>query len=384
MRTITHFFSAVASLLILSSCYNSEAKEQFNATIPLVDMNDYHNPETRERFIKGVSDALREVGFFAVINTGVDEEALDSAYSTAENFYRLPYAIKSRYYNPAINGQRGYVPGESAKGQAESDFKEFYHVGREQTDDTSKHLGYAHNIWPEEINLKDPLVTLYQALEKHMTPIQEAMALGIDQPKDFFIDKTTNGNTLLRSIHYPANPPSNQLWAAEHTDTGLFTILPRATADGLQVKNKQGEWITVKVPKNAFVINGADHLENLTNGEYRSGPHRVVSLGDNYERYSMVLFVHPRGDTDVSPTYTSIRRTGGSQRYPSATAWELLSERLADLGLASTSMLKELSASGLLEKQIDLGRASPEAMLAVYKAGFASEKVQNELKKLGY
>ena len=354
----------------------------FDSTIPVVDMQDYYNPETRDSFVQTVGNALKELGFFAVVNPGVDIEALDNAYNAAKAFFNQSLDAKFQCHDPEINGQRGYVPGESAKGQTFKDFKEFYHVGRELSGEELANINDEKNIWPETMNLKDPTNTLFKALEKHMIPIQEAIALAIGQPKGFFTEKTVKGNSLLRAIHYPASPPSNRIWAAEHTDINLFTILPRATADGLQVKNKKGKWITIKVPDNAFIINCGDQLQHITNGEFRSGPHRVVSMGENYERYSMVFFVHPRSFDDMSPLPACIERTGGKALYSKATTLEILSERLADLGIASPSLLKYLGESGFLERQIDMGKASPEAMVAVRDAGYASEKVLDELAKL--
>ena len=59
-------------------------------------------------------------------------------------------------------------------------------------------------------------------------------------------------------------------------------------------------------------------------------------------------------------------------------------ERLADLGLATDGMLKSLANSKVLERLMTVNRASPEAMEAVYKAGYASDKIKlalNQKKK---
>ncbi len=354
----------------------------FDSTIPVVNMEDYYHHETRDSFVEQVGNALRDVGFFAVINPGVDIKALDDAYRIAAEFFHQTQEYKFSTYRPEINQQRGYVPGESAKGQKFSDFKEFYHIGRELSEEDAKRLETYTNVWPENMDLKTPMNRLFDALEKHIIPLQEAMALAIGQPKDFFVEKTTEGNTILRAIHYPSNPPSNRIWAAAHTDINLFTILPRATAEGLQVQNKQGEWITVKVPENAFIVNGADELQHITNGEFRSGPHRVIAMGENYERFSMVLFVHPRNFDDMSPVPECIKRTGGKPRFAKAKAIEILAERLADLGIASESLLKFLGESGFLERQIEIGNASKDAMQAVCEAGYASAEVEQALNSI--
>ena len=372
----------IATLLMTASTLfgKIEAEEPvFDATIPVLDMNDYFHAETKDKFVKELYQALSEVGFFAVINTGVDPEILNAGYQACYGFFSLPLEQKMQINDPLLNGQRGYVPGESAKGAATGDFKEFYHVGRERDPKELESLGIVPNIWPKNFNLKQPLCALYSALENYGIVLEMAIAEAIGVPSDHFTQMTRDGELLLRAIHYPANPPKDRLWASEHTDIDLLTILPCATADGLQVQNKQGEWIDIRVPENAFIVNGGDMLENITNGEFRSGVHRVVAKDGSYERYSIVLFVHPRSQDRLDPLPACISRTGGVKKYANANRLELLEERLVDLGLASFPMMQDLAQSGLMERLIEVGRASPGAMKTLKEAGLASDAVLAEL-----
>jgi isopenicillin N synthase-like dioxygenase len=348
---------------------------QFDPTIPVLDMLDFHDPSRRGQFVADMAQALREVGFFAVLNPGVDMAALDRAYASAQAFFACSPREKLQVCDLSNNGQRGYVPGESAKGESTGDFKEFFHVGRTLTAEQEERLAYSPNLWPKTMELQSPLTELFSALEVHMLPLQEALAEALGEPANFLSDMTKEGDVLLRAIHYPPHPPEGQEWAAAHTDINLFTILPRATARGLQVQNEAGDWVDVIVPEGAFVVNCGDMLQNLSNGEFRSARHRVVDSGEGCDRYSMVLFVHPRSEDDLSPRPQCIARTGGVQKYPNANRLELLSERLVELGLASDSMVEYLAQSGLMERQLDLGRASPEAMQVIYERGLASERV---------
>jgi isopenicillin N synthase-like dioxygenase len=361
----------------------SSAVAEFDATIPVLDMKQYYRQETKEKFVKELYDALHEVGFFAIVNTGVNAEILDNGYRACFEYFALPFDEKMRSFSLSTNGQRGYVPGESAKGSHLGDFKEFYHVGRERSEEQARALSTWQNIWPSDFNLKDPLYSLFTALQEYTlslsSAISEAMGAGSGLLQEMIVD----GDVLMRAIHYPANPPKESFWAAEHTDIDLFTILPRATAEGLQVRNKEGEWIDVKVPENAFIVNGGDMLENITNGEFRSGLHRVVAKRDGYERYSLVFFVHPRSQDRLDPLQACIDRTGGVPKYAKATRLELLEERLVDLGLASPVMMQHLAESGLMERLIEVGRASPKAMKKLREAGLASEAVLAELLRLG-
>lgn len=258
--------------------------------------------------------------------------------------------------DPANNGQRGYVLSESAKGEENKDFKEFLHIGRELSEAKLEEVQGYPNLWPESMDLKEPMLALFEALEQGMVPLQEAFAALVKKSADYFAKMTKEGNCLLRAIHYPAHPPKGHVWAAQHTDIDLFTILPRASSRGLQIKNKEGKWVDVIVPDGAFIINAGDMLENVSNGLFRSAVHRVVDEGRDEDRFSIVFFVHARGGDDLSPLPYCINKSGGVQRYANGTEWDLFCERLADLGLASPKMLEDLCKSGFLERQIAVGR----------------------------
>jgi isopenicillin N synthase-like dioxygenase len=353
-----------------------------DSSIPVLDMRDYQNLERRPIFMEKLSNALKEVGFFAILHPGVDPKILDLAYDRAKEFFQLDQVTKRKIFHPELNGQRGYIPGESAKGASIGDFKEFLHIGRELPEIDLARLGMLRNIWPEEVSLKEPLTSLYTSLEEHFRPLEEAISTLLGKPADYLSSMTKESVTLLRAIHYFQSPPSEAYWASPHTDINLITILPRATAEGLQVKNKNGEWIDVVVPDGAFIVNSGDMLENLTNGMYRSGPHRVLAKHDGYERFSMVLFIHPRPTVRLDPLPECIEKTGGVRKYADATAFELLSERLVDLGLASRPLMEGLVNSGLMERLIEVGRASPKAMQKLKEEGLASDAMLLELEKL--
>lgn len=358
------------------------ANEDFHSSIPVLDMHDYYSIEKHDFFIDGLKEALREVGFFAVINTGMPNDVLDNAYEACYAYFAKPYEEKMRFYHPSLNGQRGYIPGESAKEETYVDFKEFFHMGREAPQELLEKHQIWQNVWPDDFDLKTPLVPFYEALEAYAIPIQEAFAEALNIETDFFTKMTKEGDCLLRAIHYPKNPPENALWAAEHTDIDLFTILPRATGDGLEVKNQNGEWIMVKVPENAFIVNAGDMLENISNGEFRSSQHRVRAQKSDYDRFSIVFFIHPRSSDRLDPIPSVVARSGGIQKYANATRLELLEERLVDLGLASRPMMQHLAESGLMERLIEKGRASKKAMLRLKEEGLASDIVLQALEKL--
>lgn len=357
----------------------SEDAVHIGDQIPVVDMKDLDSPLTRGRFIAGIKEAFSSYGFVRVRNPGLNQQTIDAAYKASEDFFALPLEEKLKI-RAANDGQRGFSPGEKAKGSGSVDIKEFCHIAREPN-------AYP-NKWPADGNFKEATCALFSGLEKYAVPLQEAMAeaLGLEN-KSIFSEMTKDGEVLLRTLHYFANPPAGTTWAAEHTDIDLFTILPRATAEGLEVE-KDGVWINVGVPakgdEDTFIINIGDMMESMSNGIFKSSKHRVVPpQGADIERYSMVLFVHPRPDDSIGPLRECIDQTGGVAKYAEATRNELLFERLIELGLLThEETITWYAESGHTDRQIDVGRASVQVMELLETKSLASEKVLAELNRI--
>jgi isopenicillin N synthase-like dioxygenase len=359
-------------------------QEHFDIRIPVVDMEDFYKPEKQDAFINTLYKALTEIGFFAVRNTGVDRDVIKKAYAQSETFFQRDAEYKMRCFLPNGHGQRGFVPGETAKGNRTKDFKEFYHIGRELPPEELMKWNLAPNVWPDQEGYKDAMVTLYSELEKYVIPLQEAIVMTINKnatskiPLETLNQMTEHGESLLRPIYYPALPQEqiaslDLVWAAEHTDIDLLSILPFATEKGLQVEIN-GQWLSVVVPDDAFVVNAGDFLRNLTNGLFVSAKHRVMAQEPNKPRYSMVLFVHPMADTSLAPLGACIEQTGGVQKFAPGTRLEFLWERLLELNIAP-NLLEPYSKTGHTERQIRFGKQSPQVVKMLIEKGLASEEV---------
>ena len=362
-------------LSVFCLCFASQ-----KPTIPMVDLNDYFRAETKDKFIEEVKEALHKVGFFAVKNSGMDQKILDDLYDSLQKFYAFDFETRMQVSADKTFGQRGFcVSGaETQKGLTKKDMKEYYMVGRSLDDQLLEKYGLYKNIWPTFIDFKTPAVKFFNHLEEYSELFQEIFSLALGQEKDFFKKICEYGNTSCRMLHYPKNISDEQgVWAGAHTDIDLFTILPRSTSEGLEVLNDEGNWVSAFVGEDALVINGGDFLEIFSNGYFRSSMHRVVKpQSPQDERYSCVHFVHPRSEEFLYPLNEWIKKTGGVKKYAKATRWEMLMERLADLELASDAILKELGESDLMDRLMEVGRASPDALRALVKAGYASEEVK--------
>ena len=72
-------------------------------------------------------------------------------------------------------------------------------------------------------------------------------------------------------------PLPGQLRAGIHTDYGIMTFVRGDdTPGGLQVKHRQGDWIDVHIPSDAFCCNIGDLMARWSNDRWVSTLHREI------------------------------------------------------------------------------------------------------------
>ncbi|PZX59730.1 isopenicillin N synthase-like dioxygenase [Algoriphagus ratkowskyi] len=316
--------------------------------IPSLDLADFTagTPAQKAAFVQKLGEAYQNIGFVAIKNHGLSQGLQDRLYGSIKDFFKLPDAIKENYEKPEIGFQRGYTGKgkEHAKGRNTGDLKEFYHVGQELSripDTDPIKSEYPPNIWPTELpEFENDANEAYRTLESAGKAMLQAIALSLDLDENFFEDKVAHGNSILRQIHYfpienPDAVPSDAVRAAEHGDINLITLLMGASADGLQVKRKDGKWIPITALPDQLVVNVGDMLERLTNKKLKSTIHRVVNPPRekmNTSRYSIPFFMHPRSEMDLTCLENCVD-TSHPKQYEDITAGEFLEERLRELGL---------------------------------------------------
>jgi isopenicillin N synthase-like dioxygenase len=312
-------------------------------SIPVLDLEDFTsgNEERRRAFIHGVGSALREVGFFALTNHTISPELIQDGYAAAAALFELDETTKKSYEIPGIKGQRAYTSfgKEHAKDSKAPDLKEFWHVGQELSLAQLAAKSYPPNVWPRELpSFRPVMLDLYSRLEQCALSLLEACALYIGEEAALIRNMAVDGNSILRLIHYPpvsADRNPSSIRAGAHEDINLITLLIEATASGLEILDRHGQWIPVTTPKGCIIVDAGDMLQNLTNGFFKSTTHRVVNPNNSRERrYSMPFFVHARGEVVLDPLPSCIAVTGGEQLHPNITADDYLMQRLKEIGLA--------------------------------------------------
>ncbi|MEI7037353.1 isopenicillin N synthase family dioxygenase [Fulvimonas yonginensis] len=306
--------------------------------VPTLDIRRYDTD--RDAFVAELGAAYRQFGFCCISGHGIPRELVEGAYQAFERFFALPTETKMKYHVPGSGGARGYTPFkvETAKDSRYPDLKEFWHIGREIPRDSRFAEVMPPNLWPQEVPEFKPYgYGLYEALDALGTRVLRALALHIGLPERYFDDKTDQGNSILRPIHYPPITEENipNVRAGAHEDINFITLLVGASAEGLEVLS-EGQWLPITTEGDAIVVNIGDMLQRLTNHVYPSTSHRVVNPQNENARkprYSVPFFLHPNPDVVLDPLPECVTPDNPSRYDTSLTSHEYLMQRLREIKL---------------------------------------------------
>lgn len=312
-----------------------------NMSIPVVDLADFKSNDQKRKnnFVQQLGKAYEEVGFVAVKNHGITDELIADLYKYVQQFFSLPLDKKRNYEIPEMAGQRGYTSfgTEHAKGSEAPDLKEFFQYGQIANSSLTEEK-YPPNVKVSEIALFNKTFDdAFNAFEKSGTALLQAIALYLGLNESYFDQFVVNGNSILRSIHYPpiTHEPKSAIRAEQHEDINLITLLIGASADGLEILSKSGEWVAVTSLPEQIVVNVGDMLQRLTNNKLRSTTHRVVNPDRSLwhtSRFSIPFFLHPKASMSLKCLDSCIDEKH-LKAYEDATAGEYLDERLREIGL---------------------------------------------------
>jgi len=279
--------------------------------VPVIDLTGFSDGASgvRDRIGAAVDRACREVGFFSIVGHGVDDRMMADSHREAMSFFDLALEDRMAVVMPEPGYPYGYNPfnaealNRSIGGDAPPDLKETFNVGPIVTPeldamaDADQRAIYAPNLWPAaQPSLRSAIEAHYRSMSELASTLMQvfAVSLGLDDHWfDVFVDQHTSA---LRLAHYPAlsdAPKDGGARAGAHTDYGTLTILLLDDEPGLQVESLDGQWVDVKAPDEALVVNLGDLMQRWTNDRWRSTMHRVVvPAGRGGERRLTMPFFH--------------------------------------------------------------------------------------------
>lgn len=304
------------------------------SALPIISVAGLYSDDrdTRREAAMALGKACREVGFFYAVDHGVPAAVKADAFAASERLFALPQPEKDAMSIRLSPHNRGYVAlsDERLNPAAGSDMKEAFNIGPDLPADHPDVLAAKPfrgvNFWPELEGWREQALSYFEHCLALGRTIHRGFALDLGLDEDFFVPHLSDPIATLRMLHYPPSADATSRTdggAGTHTDYGNVTILATDEVAGLEVLNRQGEWIQAPHLPDAFVCNIGDCLMRWSNDTYVSTPHRVRPPAQ--ERYSMALFLEVNPDSVIDPRDIAADE---APRYEPITCADYLTRRL--------------------------------------------------------
>lgn len=237
--------------------------------------------------------ACEDVGFFIIVNHGIDEQIVQNIWNSTYQFFDLPEHEKTKFIKPQHEYPFGYTKlggeilsaGKNVEIDSDKqalnapDLKEMFSIGPK-----NPLAGLPPRIFPSiPMSFENTWDRYYDAMSNLADSVLEAFAIALQLPPNFFQQFTDHHSSALRALNYPAlngefPPIPGQLRASAHTDYGTITIL-KSDGPGLQVSKDRDppQWFDVPYVKNGFIVNLGDLMKRWTNDKWLSTLHRVIN-----------------------------------------------------------------------------------------------------------
>lgn len=296
-------------------------------TLPVLDLALLELPDAElSPYLAELRTTARDVGFFYLINHGINSQLLQNVQSITQAFFALPDEKKqqvSMIHSPHF---RGYNRAGVEYTREQRDQREQFDIGAEraalalQVGDPAWKRLQGPNLWPDALPQLRPVIHAWQqAMTGVALRLLRAFARSLSLPSDAFDALYgTHPNEHIKLIRYPGQAANaSQQGVGAHKDSGFLTFLLQDDQPGLQVEVTPDSWVDALPMPGAFVVNIGELLEIATNGYLRATVHRVVSPPAQQERVSIAFFLGAQLDAEV-PIYQLPPQLAAEARGPTS------------------------------------------------------------------
>jgi isopenicillin N synthase-like dioxygenase len=280
--------------------------------VPTIDLTDLHSGRRSDLEAIGrlIGDAARSIGFFSIVNHGLERNVAE-VLAEANRFFALPLEAKERVE------LQSYFCGYTRLDREHGEPHEAFDIGPDIAPDDPGVLAgtslFAPRRWPELSGFRERLSAYYDAGTALIVQLHRAIALDLGADVEYFTPFFPH-MVNLRMLHYPPHPAEREGWGiSPHTDFGNLTLLAQDN-HGLELRALDGTWLPTEVRPDALMCNIGDCLMRWSNDTYISTPHRVRNT-TGVDRHSVALFGDVNGDALVS-CMPSCEREDRPAKYP--------------------------------------------------------------------
>ncbi|CAN8321605.1 unnamed protein product [Cochlearia groenlandica] len=265
------------------------------SNVPILDLTSKQNikPNTSSSWCsiaKEACKALEEYGCFVAVYDGVKHELDGSAFAAAKELFDLPVETKMKNVNEkpyhGYVGQMPIIPLHEGLGVD-------YVTNKEDAQ------RFTNLMWPQGNQKFCETMHAFSNAVAELDRLVVSMIFknyGVEKHYDSHIKSKTY---LLKFLKYLAPPQATSMQAfPQHTDKTFLSILHQNDVNGLEVKSKDGEWISLQLPHKSYVVMAGDISMAWSNNRIRSCEHRVTMAGDK-TRYTLGLFSFLAGTISI-------------------------------------------------------------------------------------
>lgn len=274
--------------------------------IPVLDVGRYLAGDNHagDELARQLRLALEEIGFFFVINHGLDWRLVEETYRQAARLHALPDDVKEGLVMGPDSGGYLRLGGGTSYASAiagavrKPNLNAAYFVHRD--------VQPGRNHWPDLPEFREHVLAYFAAMERLADRLLPLYALSLDLPADWFSPYFRPASCTLRMSHYPLVPHEQDQWGlAPHTDSTFMTLLPANDVPGLEIRPEGHEWIAPPPLEQSFLVNSGDILRRWTNDLFLSTAHRVRNQSGR-DRYAIPFFYGARNDALIEAVPTCV------------------------------------------------------------------------------
>ncbi|KAM0899495.1 hypothetical protein ACQ4PT_021341 [Festuca glaucescens] len=239
-------------------------------SIPVIDLARLRStvPSERARELAALDAACRDLGFFQVVNHGVQSQGM---LDVARRFFALPQEERARHMSPDIRAPVRYGTSFNQLNDGVLCWRDFLKLLCNPA-----RLDEVVPSWPDNpADLRDVMSPYARANQTLFRELISAALEAMGIIGSGVLKELDSGTQMMMVNCFPACPePELTLGMPPHSDYGFLTLLLQDQVNGLEVSDGE-DWLLVDPLPGALVVNVGDHLEIFSNGRYKSVLHRV-------------------------------------------------------------------------------------------------------------
>ncbi|XP_057780064.1 LOW QUALITY PROTEIN: gibberellin 20-oxidase-like protein [Salvia miltiorrhiza] len=260
--------------------------------LPVVDVSEALDSSS----LSSLGAACREWGFFQIINHGISKDLYAKIYSLSTNIFSLPSQSKLKL-GPSSH-LKTYTPHFIAS--------PFFESLRVSGPDFAASAQSSASVLAHHDNQFSEMMHEYgsKMSELSKTILRLILkTLGSEIESKYYESEFHQCHGYMRINNY-ASPEGSCIEPSGsgeeeglgmHTDMSCVTIVYQDEIGGLQVRSREGRWMSIAPREGTLVVNVGDMLQAWSNERLRSSEHRVVlrrrkAAATAASRFSLAFF----------------------------------------------------------------------------------------------